>query len=127
MDKTALVGLDLEKGSRMLRILDDAGLSVNVALWAVLAEYGDWRLILSSSKFDVADLRKAYGLLHDALDAAGFTLEETPPVVILRSKDPFVRALRKTFGKAKILEGMRIYGQRISDRFVEDGYAYRIS
>jgi hypothetical protein len=127
MDKAALVSVDLEKGSRILQILDDAGLRVNVALWAVLADYGDWRLILSSRKFDVTDLRKAYGLLHDALDAAGFTLEETPPVVILRSNDPFVKAMRKIFGKAKSIEGMRLGGQAFGDRFIDDGYAYRIS
>jgi len=39
MDKAALVSIDLEKGSRILQILDDARLGVNVALWAVLADY----------------------------------------------------------------------------------------
>lgn len=127
MDKAALVSVDLEKGLRILKILDDARLSVNVALWGVLADYEDWRLILSSRKFDVEDLREAYGLLHDALDAAGFTLEETPPVVILRSDDPFVKALRKIFGKAKSVEGMRLGGQTIGNRFLDDAYVYRIS
>ena len=32
MDKAALVGLEVEKGSRILQILDDAGLQVKVAL-----------------------------------------------------------------------------------------------
>lgn len=127
MGKIALVGIEVETGSKILKILDDAGLQVKVALWAFLAEYEDWRIVMSSRKFDIADLAKAYGLLHDALDAAGFTLEETPPVVILHASDPFIRALRKIYGKAKRVEGMRIYGQRLGDRFVEDGYAYRIS
>ncbi len=127
MDKAALVGLEVEKGSRMLQILDDAGLQVKVALWAVLADYGDWRLILSSRKFDAAGPTGGYGLLHDTLDAAGFTLEETPTVGIFRTNDPFIRALRKTFGKAKSVEGMRLGGQTFGDRFVEDAYAYRIA
>jgi hypothetical protein len=127
MDKTALVGVDLEKGSRILQVLDDAGLRVTVALWAVLADYGDWRLILSSRKFDAAGPTEAYGLLHDALRAVGFKLEETPPVVILHTSDPFIRSLRKIFGKAKSVDGMRLGGQTFGDRFVEDAYAYRIS
>ena len=127
MDKTAFLSLDLEKGYRILKILDDAGMRVNVALWAVLADYEDWRLILSAREFDIADLTKAYGLLHEALDGAGFTVEETPPVVILRSSDPFIKALGKIFGKAKGVEGMRIYGQRLGNHFVEDGYTSRIS
>jgi hypothetical protein len=127
MDKSALVSVDLEKGSKILQILDDAGLRVNVALWVVLAEYGDWRLVLSSRKFDAAGLTGGYGLLHDALDAAGFSLEETPPVMILNANDPFIRALRKIFGKAKSVEGMRLGGQTFGDRFVEDAYTYRVS
>jgi hypothetical protein len=127
MDKTALVSMDVERGSRILQILDDAGLQVKVALWAVLADYEDWRLVLCSRKFDAAGPTGAYGLLHDALDDAGFTLEETPPVVILQVNDPFIRALRKIFGKAKSVEGMRLGGQSIGNRFIEEAYAYRVS
>jgi hypothetical protein len=127
MGKTALVGFDVEKGSRILKILDDAGLHVKVALWAVLPEYEDWRLVLSSRKFDEAGLREAYGLLHKALDAADFPLEQTPTVVILRISDPFIKELRKSFGKTKSVEGMRPGGQMIGDRFIDDAYAYRIS
>lgn len=127
MDKAALVSVDLEKGSRMLQILDDAGLDVKVALWAVLADYEDWRLVLSSRKFDARDLGKAYGLMHQALDAAGFPIEHTPTVVILRATDPFIKDLRKTFGKTRNVEGMRLHPQNIGNRFVDDGYVYRVS
>lgn len=127
MGKTALVGLDVEAGSRILQILDDAGLQVKVALWAILPEYEEWRLVLSSRKFDTEGLRGAYGLLHKALDAAGFSLEETPTVVILRTSDPFIKALRKIFGKTKNVEGMRLGGQTIGDRFLDDAYSYRVS
>jgi hypothetical protein len=127
MSKIALVGFEVETGSKILKILDDAGLQVKVALWAVLPEYEDWRLVLSSRKFDEVDLREAYGLLHKALDAAGFPLERTPSIVILRSSDPFIKALRKIFGKSQSIEGRRPGGQMIGDRFVEDAYAYRVS
>jgi hypothetical protein len=127
MDKSALVSVEFEKGSKILQILDDAGLQVKVALWAVLAEYEDWRLILSPRKFDTDDLRKAYGLLHEALDAADFPLELTPTVVILRTNDPFIKELRKIFGNAENVEGMRLGGQTIDNRFLDDAYVYRIS
>ena len=127
MDKTALVGFEVEKGSRILQLLDEAGLQVKVALWAFLGEYEEWRLVLSSSKFDNGSLRDAYGLLHKALDAAGFPLEQTPTVVILRTSDPFIKTLRKIFGKAKSVEGMRLGGQTIGNRFLDDAFVYRIS
>jgi len=127
MGKAALVGIEVDTGSRILKILDEADLQVKVALWAILPEYEDWRLVLSSRKFDDGSLRDAYGLLHKALDAVGFPLEQTPTVVILRTSDPFVKNLRKIFGKTKSVEGMRLGGQTIGDRFIDDAYAYRIS
>jgi hypothetical protein len=125
MDKTALVGMDLEKGSRVLEILDAAGLEVHVALWAFLDDYEDWRFVLSSRKFDAADIRKAYGLYHAALEKAGMDYEETPFTMILGPNDLFIRALRKKFGKDKRVEGTRIYSQRFGDRFAQQGYVYR--
>jgi hypothetical protein len=128
MDKTVLVaGVDFEKGAAILRMLDDAGLKISVALWVYLPEYEDWRMVLSSRKFDSVSLPKAYGLLHDALDAAGLSLEKTPPVMIMALSDPFIRSLRRIFGKAKSVDGMRFGGQTIGDRFVDDAYVYRIS
>lgn len=127
MDKTALVGLDVEKGGRILQSLDEAGLDVKVALWAYLDEYEDWRFTVSSRKFDGLDIRKAFRLMHEALDAAGISLEETPTLLILRMNDPFIKTLRKIFGKTKSVEGMRLGLQSIGNRFLEDAYVYRIS
>lgn len=127
MAKTILVGPDIEKGAKILQILDDAGLRVNVALWAYLPEYENWRLIFSGRKFDAAGLKGAYGLFHDTLDAAGFSLEDTPTVGVFPSSDPFIRSLRKAVGKTKSVDGMRLGGQTFANRYVEDAYAYRIS
>ena len=69
---------------------------------------------------------KAYGLVHDALAAAGISLERTPPLLILKMSDPFIRALRRIFSKAKRVEGTRLGGQLIGDRFVEDAVVYRV-
>jgi hypothetical protein len=127
MDKTALVSVDLERGSEMLRALDQAKIKVNLALWAHLAEYEDWRFVVSGRKFDSLRLTEAYGLLNGALTSFGIPIEKTPPVLILPMSDPFVRSLRRFFGKTKSVEGMRLGGQLLGDRFLEDGYVYRIS
>jgi len=44
----------------------------------------------------------------------------------LRTSDPFIKALRKIFGKAKSVEGMRLGGQTRGNRFLDDAYVYRI-
>ena len=127
MDKAALVNIELERGAEILRALDNAGLKVKVIVWLLLPEYDEWRLVLASPEFDAANPIEAYGLVHKALDAAKFPAEQTPPLLILPMSDTSIRALRRVSGKAKSVLGMRLGGQMIGDRFVEDGYVYRIS
>jgi hypothetical protein len=127
MDKVALVNLDIERGAELVGALERANLKTAVALWAVLPEYEDWRLILAARQFDSPHAGGGYGLLVDALIAAGITAEKTPPIVILPMTDPFIKELRRLFGKTKRVEGMRLGGQMIGDRFIEGGYIYRIS
>ncbi len=127
MDKAALVSIDIQRGAEIVDALEGASVQVNVALWAHLTEYEDWRLVLSARRFDAMDLGDAYGLLHNRLEDVGLTVEKTPPILILPMSDPSIRELRRSFGKTKSVEGMRLGGQMIGDRFVEDAYVYRIS
>lgn len=127
MDKTAMVSIDLSQGSEILEALERAHVKVSVALWMFLSEFEDWRLVVSSRQFDTADPRDAYRLLHDSLSKAEVASKKTPAIIIFPTSDPFVRELRRIFGKTKDLEGMRLGGQLIGDRFVQDAYVYRIS
>jgi len=110
-----------------VQALDDVKLKINVAMWAVLVEYGDWRLVLASRRLDAKDMREAYGILHEALDKAGFTIRQTSSIMVFRMKDNFIRELRRAFGKTEDAEGMRLGGYTFADRHIEDAYVYRIS
>ncbi|MDP9114962.1 MAG: hypothetical protein M3O20_14945, partial [Acidobacteriota bacterium] len=123
MDKAALVSIDLDKGSELIEVLDRAGLRVQVALWAHLAEYHDWRLILSARKLDSLGIREGYLHLYELLANAGYREANTLSIMILPMSDPFIKGLRSIFGKTKSVEGMRLGGQLNGDRFIEDGYA----
>jgi hypothetical protein len=48
MAQALLADIDILLGRGVLSALDAAGLDINVALWAWLSEYEDWRLILAS-------------------------------------------------------------------------------
>ena len=127
MDKAALVTLDIERGGEVLEGLDRAKVKVAVALWAILPEYEDWRLVLAARSFDSLGLRDAYGLLHESLAPSGFTPWNTPTILILRMADPLIKDLRRHFAKCQSVDGMRLGGQMIGNRFVEDAYVYRIA
>jgi hypothetical protein len=126
VDQTVLVSMDIQRGADILAALDQAKVKVSVALFAALSEYGDWRMVLAARAFDELRLRKAYGLIFESLTPAGIGVEQTPTILILPMNDPFIRELRKTYAKTKSVEGIRLGGQLIGGRFVEDAYVYRI-
>jgi hypothetical protein len=126
LDKTALVAADFTTGSELVQALDRCGLSISVALWLYASEHEDWRFVLSSRRLDAAEPSEAYGLVHDALATAGISLEQTPTLMILKMSDPFIRDLRRIVPKTRSVEGMRLGGQRIGDRFVEDALVFRV-
>lgn len=121
-----MVAADFTTGLELIRALDRSALPISVALWLYSPEHQDWRFVLASRRLDLAEPSEAYGLVHDALAAAGISLEQTPTLLILKMSDPFIRALRGIFAKAKSVEGMRLGGQLIGDRFVEDAVIYRV-
>jgi hypothetical protein len=122
-----MVSVDVSRGAEILEILDHAKLRINVALWVFLEEYEDWRLVIAGRQLNSVDPRDSYRLVREALGAAGFEPQKKPPVLILSMGDPFIRELRQIFGKARSVDGMRLGGQMIGDRFILDAYVYRIS
>ncbi|MGH9598112.1 MAG: hypothetical protein ACRD3K_15070 [Edaphobacter sp.] len=124
MDQTTLVGPDVTAGSQALTALDAANIKQIVALLVVFPEYGDWRLLVSSPSLDQTHQLKAYEKVTEALQ--GKFIYTLPPIMVLPTKDPFIRELRKIFGKAKDVTGMRLGGQQIGNRFVSNAYVYRV-
>ena len=127
MDKAALVEVDLAKSERIVSALEAAGVQVAVAIWVRFPEYDDWRFVLASKKLDVLSLGDAYLKVNRILTEAGMTVWEAPTIFIMKTTDPFVRALRKVFGKVASVVGMRLGGQTWGDHYVDDAYAYKIA
>jgi len=124
VDKATLVGLDVETGARIVSVLEDAGIAVKVALWMVTSEYEAGRLVLASSSLDQVHPLRAYETVFEILH--GKFVHETPLLLVLRMRDPFIQSWRQLFSKTESVEGMRLGGQMIGNRFIEDGYVYRI-
>jgi hypothetical protein len=124
MDQTTLVSPDVNAGREALAELDAAKIKPIVALLMMSPDYGDWRLVLSSPSLDQAHPLKAYEKVAETL--GGRFVYSLPIMLILPTKDPFIRELRRIFSKAKDLTGMRLGGQTIGDRFISDAYVYRV-
>lgn len=127
MDNTTLVEIDLKKSARIVAALESHGIRVVAALWVRFPEYEDWRLVLAAKELDKLELRDAYLKVNRIMKEAGITVWQTPTIHLMKTTDPFIRALRKIFGKAASVVGMRLGGQTWGDRFIEDAYAYKIA
>jgi len=124
MDQATLVGPDVNAGLEALDVLDAAHIRQIVALLVVFPEYGDWRLVLSSPSLDQTHPLKAHDRVAEIF--RGRFVYSLPPTMILPTKDPFIRELRRLFGKAKDVTGMRLGGQTIGGRFISNAYVYRV-
>ena len=126
MAKALLVTIDIPMGSKILHVLDEAGVKPSVFLWGYLADYDDWRLLIASKQLDAAGKHDGYGRVNKAIRSSGIGGWELPSLMIMSMNDPFIRELRKLFGKTGNVEGMRVGGQTFGSRYIEDGYVYRI-
>lgn len=126
MDKATLVDTELDKGLKALSALDRAGLNIGVALWATFPEYEEPRLVLASRTLDQKQPLDAYGVALDVLREEKLSGHRRPTLLILKMTDPFIRDLRRIFGRAADVEGMRLGGQSFGGRYISDAYVYRI-
>jgi len=124
MDQAILVGPDLNAGLDAVAELDAANVKSVVALMAVFPEYGDWRFVVSSPDLDQAHLLKAHYRVSEIL--RGRFIYTLPAIMIFPIKEPFIRDLRKRFGKSRDVLGMRLGYQKIGDRSIDAAYIYRI-
>jgi hypothetical protein len=127
MVKTILVGPDLALGKDILRTLDASDFPVSVALWLLQKRRSDdWELVLATPLRDKLGAHEAYLRLIKALSAEGPTALGDVPIRLESNRRPFIRALRKTFGKTASVEGMRLGGHTIGGIWIDDAYVYRI-
>jgi hypothetical protein len=127
MYQAALVDTDFKRGEQVISALEAAGIRVAVAMWVHFSEYEDWRFVLASKDLDAVDMGDAYLKVNRILKEAGMSGRRTPLIFIMRTADPFIRALRKVFSRTADVAGMRFGGQRWGDRFVDEAYAYKIA
>jgi len=126
MASATLVSFDIEIGDEVIAALDKAGLRPNVAIWAVLEEYGDARLLLASRKFPQETTSAAYREIRSALDREGINGYREPAMMVLPMKDPGIQKLRKSYGKVGNVRNMRLGPESFGRRFLEAGFVYRI-
>lgn len=126
MDTAALVSFDIENGKEVVEALDRDGKTPNVALWAKLPQYENWRLVIASDRLDQSSSRSGYSEINEALKKSGIPIQREPSIFLRAMDKPFIMALRDIFAKAADTYGMRLGGQVFGDQYIEDAFVYRI-
>ena len=125
MDTNALVSLDLSAGAEVVSALERHGIHIEIAMWMVTPQYEDGRLVITSEDLPqndiLSDYEKVVAILREKF------LRELPLFSILRPDDPFVKELRERFGQTRDAGGIRVSGESIGNRYIEDGYIYKIA
>jgi len=126
MGTPALVSFDIENGEKVVEALDKAGMTPNVALWAKLPDYEDWRLVIASDRLDQSSPFAAYSEINAAIDKAGIPIHRQPTIFMRPMNDPMIQDLRSTFASTSDTYGMRLGRQMFGDKYFEDAVVYRI-
>lgn len=126
MDNATLVSFDIESGQKVIDALDADGKNPNVALWAKIPDYEDWRLIIASDRLDQSSSFSGYTEINEAIKRAGIPIHRKPSIFLRPMDKPFIQALRSVFASTADTYGMRLGGQMFGDQYLEDAFVYRI-
>ena len=119
----------IKAGEELTRELENAGISVKASFWFFLPELSRWRLMIASPEVDKLGHRSVYGkvgriLERLSLEKPSLTLND---VTLLETKDQLVALLRKVVKTDKReTSRIRITGNAIKGRFINDALIYRL-
>ncbi len=112
--------------AEILGLLDAAKFPITVAMWLFERERDEWTLIVATPLYDQLGAHKAYLRLIEILSVDGPVALSDLPIRLESARRPMIKALRKMFGKATPVSGMRLGHQSVGGVWIDDAYIYRI-
>ena len=126
MGTPTLVIFDIENGERVVDALGKAGKPPNVAIWAKLRDYEDWRLVIASDRLDQSSEFSGYSEINEAIRKAGIPFHRKPTIFLRPMDNPMIQALRSAYASMSDIYGMRLGSQMFGDKDLEDAVVYCI-
>jgi hypothetical protein len=122
MDKTALVGPDIEEGRTFLELLSRAGVKVNAALWERDEVFGRWSLLIVTPLVEELGVKDTYRKLDEILSKAPQRLAlDLLDVSVFTPKAWFYKSLHRELRHARDLQ---VTKRPVGDHVVGDGFIY---
>lgn len=126
MDKSTLVEKDINEGKELIEALDEAGISVQAALWIYLSESDEWRFMIAIPMIDEKGPKKTYTHIQSIL------AKITPPTITLKDISivspnyDLIKLLKMVILTGPGIHGIRMKRNTVNNVFIEDVYIYRI-
>jgi hypothetical protein len=116
----------INDGVALVRELDSSVSPVNGALW-LFSDQNFWKLLLALSDRENAGPKAAYAKVQKALsklpDDHRLSLDD---VVITKPDAPLLKLLRTAVRTGPGISGIRLTGNVINGRLIQDAYIYRL-
>jgi hypothetical protein len=127
MATTALVSTDVEMGSELLKVLDEAAFPVTAAAWMYFPDVDEWRLVIRTPKAE-KDLQGALRELAAAMDAKGDLRArlDLSRVKLVPPKDKILAAMSRMI-RVDGISNIRFSRNVINGVVVDDALIYRLA
>lgn len=128
MDKTILVGPDIEEGKKLLALLDQSDLEIASAFWYYRDESEVYRLAIVTPFFEKHGPRKTYEKIQKVIRNNPDVTISLSEVFPMGPNDPLNKGLRTLLTKgASDVSGERITQSVVDGIYIDDVYLYRVS
>jgi hypothetical protein len=126
MDKTILVGTDLQAGRQIVEELESLGITVDVAAWLQDDETGTWRLVLSSPALTRSGSRRVYDAVVALLRRMDDVDLDLDDVRVLSPHDGIVSDLKNRIRTNDDLQEIRLDGLYLGGQSFRAARIYRV-
>jgi hypothetical protein len=127
MDKTALVGADVEAGRRVIQKLESLGIVVDVAAWLQDDETAEWRLFLSSPALARPGSKRVYDAVVSILGNVDDPDLELDNILVLSPTDGVIDDLRGRVRTNDDLQNIRLDALNLGERSFRAAHIYRVT
>lgn len=128
MGTATLVDQEIQDGKRLIDALNQAGLSVNSALWLYLPEKETWRLMLTSPIFDKEGPLETYKEIISVFNKVQPELKiNWLNLVAVSPQNKLIQGLRKLQQDWNLnLLRKRLTNYTVNHIYIDDAYIYQI-
>lgn len=125
MDTATLVNKQIEEGKKLLERLDQAGVSIPVALWINLPDTDNWRLLFAMNGIDRAGSRRAYTKIYTVIQENGIDLS-LGDVSVIDQHNNLCSQLRQLVHTDAEISTIPFFGNYIQGQRFPDSVIYRV-